>query len=83
MTGTRMPAEHASVVEPHGAVNRLERRRPGVEISVVERGSHEARLVRIHHGLDSVAQAELGKDVRDVRLDGRLRHEQVRSDLAV
>ena len=41
-------------------------------------GTHEPDLVGEDHGLDAVAQAELGEDAPDVGLDGRLADEQVR-----
>jgi hypothetical protein len=41
----------------------------------------EPRLVCEYDGLDAVAEAELGEDVRDVRLDGRLADVELLTDL--
>jgi hypothetical protein len=40
-------------------------------------------LVRIHHGMHSISQAELGEYVADVRLGRRLAHDQAPGDLRV
>lgn len=46
-------------------------------------GSDESRFVCQHHRLDSVAEAELGKDPCDVGPDDRLGHDQLLGDLGV
>src|SRR5580700_8330451 len=43
----------------------------------------QAGLVRVDHGLDTVAQAELGHDVADVSLDRGLGDVPERGDLGV
>ena len=43
----------------------------------------EPALVGEDDGLDAVAKAELGEDVRDVRLDGRLADEELLTDLGI
>lgn len=46
-------------------------------------GGDESGFVCEHNGLDSVAEAELGKDPRDVGSHGRLGHDQLLGDLGV
>src|SRR5215212_5016869 len=46
-------------------------------------GLDQTGLVREHHALYAVAQAELHEHVRDVGLDGRLADEELRGDLGV
>jgi hypothetical protein len=43
----------------------------------------EPGLVGVDHGLHPVPQGELGEDAADVRLDGRLPHDEVPRDLGV
>src|SRR5918997_5303575 len=45
--------------------------------------SHQAELVREDHGLDAVAQVELGENATDVGLHGRLGEDEALGDLRV
>ena len=46
-------------------------------------GSYQARLVREHHRLNTIAESQLRQDVRDVRPHGRLTHKEPRCNLGV